>query len=516
MAAGTESGDGARVRDVAIIGAGFSGIGMAIALKRRGIHDFVVLERAEGLGGTWRDNAYPGAGCDTRSILYSYSFNQNPHWSRTYAGQAEILDYLRATSAKYGVDPHIRYSYAVKSAAFDPERAVWRVVDADGAAIECRFLVSAVGQLSRPSIPRIEGRELFAGPAFHSSQWRHDVELAGKRVAVLGTGASAIQFVPAIAPEVDRLLLFQRSPAWVVPKDDFEVPERTRWIYAHVPLAQRLERVRRFFQAERTSLRYRIGTKLNDATARAGLGALHRAVSDPERVALLTPDYLPGCKRLLRSNHWYPAMARENVDIVSSPIARITPAGIVTADGREHPVDVIIYGTGFHATEFLVPMEITGPDGRTLHETWGGEARAYLGMQAPGFPNFFMMYGPNTNTHNSVVFMLETQARYISRRIRKMLSRGIRSAGVRPAAIEAFDRWLTRQFKKFVWTTGCHNWYMTASGRVTNMWPSFSSVYWLATLLPDGRRHHWQRSAEEGCRTGRDDRPAGRRDRGEG
>ncbi len=472
------SGDGATRFRVIIIGAGFGGLGLAIQLQKAGVHDFVILEKADEVGGVWRENCYPGAACDVPSHLYSFSFAPATDWSRRFAPQPEIFAYLRRITDEHGLRAHLRLGTEVAAADFDDAAGEWRVTTATGEELRARVLVAACGQLSRPQLPRIAGRERFAGVQFHSARWRHDVDLAGRRVAVIGTGASAIQFVPEIAPRVGRLELFQRSAAYVIPKPDRAYPAWQRALYRDLPALALASRARTYVANESRGLALFLFPSLLKLYERLFRRHLERAIADPELRRKLTPDYPLGCKRILISNDYYPALARPNVDVVTDPIREIDERGVVTADGRRWPVDVIVYGTGFAASEFLAPMRVRGRDGRDLNEAWAAGAEAYLGMSVSGFPNLFVLYGPNTNLgHNSILFMLEGQFAYVLQGLAALERRNLRWLDVRADVQRRFNDALQDQLERSVWASGCTSWYQTADGRQTNNWPGFTFTY---------------------------------------
>ncbi|HXV93227.1 MAG TPA: alpha/beta hydrolase fold domain-containing protein [Pseudonocardia sp.] len=470
-----------RVR-VAVVGAGFGGVGMGVACLRDGT-DVTVLDRGDDVGGVWRDNTYPGAACDVPSHLYSFSFAPGHEWSRRFAPQPEILRYLRRVAGENGLTGHLRLGTEVTEARWDDGRAVWRLrlADAgtggDAGTLEADVLVPACGQLSRPDHAVLPGLESFSGPVFHSARWDHGVELAGRRVAVVGTGASAAQFVPAIAGEAASLTVFQRSAPYVVPKPDRRYRARHRALFRRVPAWPRL--ARRFWFGF-----FEFGTRglttMRAAAAPFALAyrALLRAqVPDPALRARLRPDYPIGCKRILITSDYYRTLARPHVELVTSPIAEVTPAGIRTTDGAEHPADVIVLGTGFAADEFLMPMRVVGAGGRELDEMWRDGAWAHLGIEVPGFPNMFLLYGPNTNLGSgSIVHMLESQIGYVRQAVRAIERDGLGGVAVRPEVAAAFDAEIQRRLAGSVWT-GCRSWYRTASGRVTNNWPGLMREY---------------------------------------
>ena len=475
---------GARL-DAIIIGAGFGGIGMAHGLKSRGIDNFIIVEKAHTVGGVWRDNRYPGAACDVPSHLYSFSFAPNPNWSRAFAVQAEIHAYLEDCANRLGIRDHILFGTEVRSAVFDELADCWSVRLSDGRMLTARHLISAVGQLSRPAIPRIPGHEQLEIPAFHSATWDHSVSLEGKRVGVIGTGASAIQFVPAIADTVGSMTVFQRSPAYILPKPDRAYSARERQRFAANPLAMKLHRLQIYMRYEACALAFtRVKQLMEVAAGLPFRRMLKQSVKDPALRAKLTPDYPIGCKRLLLSNDYLPAMARPDVELVTDGIRRLTPRGVETADGKSREFDVLIYGTGFAATEFLSPMKIAGRDGVDLNDAWGTGASAYLGMTVPGFPNFFMLYGPNTNLgHNSIVYMLESQIAHVLRCLDRMAKTKASRIEIGSDVFAKQDARIQMRLAQTVWN-GCKSWYVNEQGRNTTNWPGFTLSYrWLTRRL---------------------------------
>ncbi len=462
---------------VVIIGAGFGGIGMAIALKRAGIEDFAVLERAGDLGGTWRDNSYPGLTCDIPSQLYSFSFRPW-RWSRRFPARDEILAYLRALVAEHGLGPHLRFGRGVAAASFDERRAVWDLTLDDGGTLQATAVVCAVGQLGRPVIPDIPGRDEFAGPSWHSARWNHHVELAGRHVAVIGTGASAVQFVPEIARVASQVDVYQRSAPYVLPKADRPYHRAEQALFDWLPAVRKADRLRIFLYGELLTSGFVLSPKLLAGPMQLWRRQLRSQIADPGLRAKCVPDYLMGCKRVVFSNDWYPALARRNVELITDRIERLVPDGVVTASGAIRGADVIIYGTGFDAAEFLAPMRVSGAGGRTLREAWRDGAKAYFGITVSGFPNFFMLYGPNTNLGgNSIIYMLEGQIGYVLGAIRALEAGQLGWLDVRPDVQDAFNSWVQSSSRKSVWESGCHSWYTTASGRNTNNWPSHTFMY---------------------------------------
>ena len=473
---------------VAIVGAGLAGLCLAIKLKQAGITSFAVLEKSGRIGGTWRDNTYPGAACDIPSHLYSFSFERRADWSRTFATQPEILGYIEELARKYDLYPHIRLNTALAAAHF--ERGAWHIRTESGEEITAKALVTACGQLNRPRIPDLPGRDIFAGSQFHSARWDHDVSLAGKRVAVIGNGASAIQIIPQIAPVAAKLHVFQRSANWLVPRKDGPYSRAEKWIFRHVPLTERLRRWAIYAQLDVAFAGFRqrgwVGGLVGRIAEHIATRHLNRQVADPRLRALLRPDYPMGCKRVLIADDYYPALQRPNVELVTAPLQCLTRDSIVTTDGTARPIDVVIYATGFEATEFLASMEIVGAEGVPLRRRWQEGAEAYYGMAVPGFPNFFMMYGPNTNLgHNSIVFMIECQANYIRRCLERLLNGGLAELEVKPEAMAQFESRLQKDLAHTVWNAACRNWYKTASGKIVTNWSGFTAQYWWRTLRPN-------------------------------
>jgi cation diffusion facilitator CzcD-associated flavoprotein CzcO len=456
---------------VAIIGAGFGGLGMAARLKESGEESFVILEKAGRLGGTWRENTYPGCACDVPSHLYWYSFDAQPDWSHVFSPQAEILGQLESFAERRGLTPHIRFDTEVATARWDETESCWRIVTKSGQDIEAAALVTAWGQLNRWRMPDMEGRDSFAGVAFHSAQWRQDAVLEGQRVACIGNGASAVQIIPEIAAQAERLTVFQRSAGWVVPRADRAYTDEERKLFASD--AQVLLSDREAIYAEHESRFYamRPGSPKWEEFTGIARAHLEAQVSDPVLRAKLTPDYPLGCKRVLLSDDFYPAMTRPNVELVTERILRIEPAGVRTADGRLHELDVIVFATGFETMSFLSVMDVTGRGGRSLRRAWSDGASAYYGIAVAGFPNFFMLYGPNTNLgHNSIIAMLECQFEYILQALRVMRERRASALEVRADALDRFNRDVEERLQGSAWASGCNSWYKNASGRITNNW----------------------------------------------
>jgi cation diffusion facilitator CzcD-associated flavoprotein CzcO len=461
--------------EVAVIGTGFSGLGIGIRLKQAGIEDFVLLERADDLGGAWRDNDYPGICCDIPSHVYSFSFELNPMWQRGFAPGAEILDYLRSTATKHGILPHIRYRHEVLDARWDEDARRWRI-RTSGGGFSARYIACGAGGLSDPVIPDIPGIERFEGTAFHSARWNHEHDLEGERVAVVGTGASAIQFVPQIQPRVGRLHLFQRTPAWVTPRFDHEITRTEHRLLRWVPFAPRVVRGALYWVLEMRVVGFRRPGVMR-VFERLARRHLRRQVRDRELRRKLTPSYTMGCKRVLISDDYYPALTQPNVELVTDGIREIRERSIVTADGTEREVDTIIFGTGFHVTDAPIAARVHGRDGRSLAEHWSETgAQAYLGTTVTGFPNLFFMKGPNTGLgHNSQVFMIESQVNYILDGLRVLEERGADVFEVRPEVQDEFNREIQEALKGTVWTAAhCQSWYLDEHGRNRTLWPTFS------------------------------------------
>jgi cation diffusion facilitator CzcD-associated flavoprotein CzcO len=464
---------------IAIVGSGFAGIGMAIRLQQSGITSFTIYEAAGDIGGTWRDNTYPGAACDVPSHLYSFSFELNPAWSRAFGGQAEILAYLKHCARKYGVERFVRCNARVVAARFDEARQVWHVeIDANGTreSIEADVVIAASGPLSRPAMPQIAGLEHFEGKLFHSARWDHAYPLEGKRVAVIGTGASAIQFVPQIQPRVAQLDLFQRTAPWIMPRPNKPVGPRAQWLFRHLPFTQRFLRSAIYWQLESRAIAFVVNPKLMKLPMKFGLSYLERRVQDPALRAKLTPNHLLGCKRVLLSSDYYPAVSQPNVDVVTAGIREIVADGIVTDDGVHRAADAIICGTGFQVNDVGAPFDVTGLAGADLGAMWLRDGpEAYLGTSIANFPNFFMIVGPNTGLgHNSMIYMIESQVQYIDDCLRVLRRRNARTMNLRPDVQRDFNARLQKEMQHSVWVSGCRSWYQTKSGKVTALWPGFT------------------------------------------
>ncbi|GAA2683962.1 NAD(P)/FAD-dependent oxidoreductase [Streptomyces lunalinharesii] len=498
--------DGQRHVRVAVIGSGFGGLGAAVRLRRAGITDFVVLERADSVGGAWRDNTYPGCACDVPSHLYSFSFAPNPAWPRNFSGQRHIRAYLERVADTFGLRPHLRFNAEVRQLTWNGEKAWWEVETAQG-SFTADVVVSAAGPLADPQIPDVPGLADFPGKVFHSARWDHDYDLRGKRVAMIGTGASAIQIVPAIQPEVGKLTVFQRTPPWVIPRADRRISTVERWLHTKVPATRQLRRqllwtIRELQVSAFTKRPDELG--LVETLAKAHM---RRAIKDPALQARLTPDYRIGCKRILLSNTWYPALARPNVDVVSSGLREIRGNVLVAADGTEVEADAIVFGTGFHVTDMPIAQRVTGIGGTTLAEEWKDGMEGLRGASATGFPNFLTIIGPNTGLGNSsMILMIEAQLNYLVDFMRQLDLLGDRIAlDARRSAVDAWTRTVQQRMTRTVWNTGgCDSWYLDANGRNTTAWPGTTAEFRRATRQVDLAEYEVIRPP----RTEPDDEPA--------
>ena len=457
---------------IAIIGSGFGGIGTAIRLKQAGFDDFVIFERAADVGGVWRDNTYPGCACDVQSHLYSLSFVPNPDWTSSFSPQSEIWDYLRRCARDYGLLPHLRFEHMVNEATWESDAQRWRI-ETSGGTWRAAVLVSAAGSFSEPKLPQLPGLETFKGAMFHSSRWNHQFDLNQRRVAVIGTGASAIQFVPEIQPLVERLHVFQRTAPWIVKRHDRPFARVEREFFRRFPLAQRLIRgaIYSFRELVGFAFRHPWAMRFLQPLARRHL---RRSVSDPVLRAKLTPQYMMGCKRILISNDYLPALAQPNVELVTDGIAEVRERSIVGKDGSERAVDAIIFGTGFHVTDFPFSSRVRGRDGRTLNEVWAGSPQALAGTTVTGFPNLFLLPGPNTGLgHSSVVYMLEAQIEHVLGALSYMRQHGIATIEARAEAQAAYVAEVDKRMRGTVWTSGgCLSWYLDSTGRNSTLWPT--------------------------------------------
>ena len=478
--------------DVAIVGAGFGGLCVAIRLRESGAaQSLVILERSHEVGGTWRDNVYPGCACDVPSHLYSFSFAPNQQWTRPYPQQQEVQDYILRVTDDYALRPLIRFNTDVAAMRWLVDQQCWQIDIEGQPPLLARHVVLATGPLNKPVIPDLPGLDSFTGQSFHSSHWLHDVELKGKRVAVVGTGASAVQFVPEIAPDAAQVTVFQRTPAWVLPRWDKPYGAIKRWAYRYVPLLQRLSRWRVYWFNEFVGMGFMGSTGIQRMLKRLSGHHLRSQVADAEMRKALTPNFNPGCKRLLISNTWFPALQRSNVQLVTQAVGGITPNGVVGADGTVYPCDVIIWGTGFKATEFVAPMRIYGvaPDGTSeadapeLGAVWrSNPAASHLGITVAGFPNLFLLVGPNTGLgHNSIIFMIECQVDYLVKALTSLRDREQSVLRLRVDVQRDEYVAIQQKMKGTGWSSGCKSWYQHADGRIDTLWPGYTWEYWLKT-----------------------------------
>ena len=465
---------------VVVIGAGFSGINAGIELKRQGIDDFLIVERANDVGGTWRDNTYPGCACDVPSHLYSYSFEQNPDWSNSYSGSHEIYQYIRRCAAKYGLHPHLRFGTGIRESAFDERSGIWTLTTEAGETLTARAVISAVGGLVDPSWPTIAGLDEYRGAIFHTARWDHSADLKGKRVAVIGTGASAIQVIPSICGDVAELKVLQRTPPWVIPKPATAISAKAKATFKRLPLAQRV------FRGSILSLSELVfgpavilDSPLSGVLKKVALWNLEHVVKDPELRRKLTPDYEIGCKRVLFASDYYPALVRENVEVITEGIASFTPQGLRLKDGRELVLDAVVMATGFRINISAPPFLVKGLEGRSLSDRWrGAGGKAYKGVATPGVPNWFFMLGPNTGPgHTSVLIYTEAQARYIVKAIKTLLDDRLRYVSVRRDVLDGYHRKLQNRMKYTSWTSGCSSWYLDEHGENHTLFPGLATEY---------------------------------------
>jgi cation diffusion facilitator CzcD-associated flavoprotein CzcO len=479
---------------IVIVGAGLSGVCLAIKLKLAGIHSFTILEKSNDVGGTWLENSYPGAGCDIPSVLYSFSFAPKYDWSRKFAPQSEILNYFRDCADNFGVLPNIRLQTNVERADFDEKDGIWRVTTSDGDVIEADVFVSAVGQLNRPKIPSFEGLADFAGPVFHSARWDHTVDFADRDVTVVGSGASAIQLIPKLAAKARRVTVVQRTPNWIARRYDASYPRVAQQMFRCVPGLAKLYRSWIYFGAEWRILLYRRKGLLNKGFT-GWLTRRMRRRTPQSLWQVVVPRYPAGCKRVLLSNDYLETLHRDNVEILPEKVERVEPDGIVTRSGKR-TTDVIVLATGFETHPFVSPIRVFGREGVELQEHWQVRPRTYLGTVTTGFPNFFLLYGPNTNLgHNSIIFMVECQVRFIIGCLRNMQQRGDQTIEVRHDVVEQFDNYLQRHLTRKVWIGYVDNWYKSESGHIVNNWCGSTLAYWRSTRRLDYTRIFDARSA---------------------
>ena len=463
---------------VLIVGAGFAGLGMAIRLKKAGIKDFVILERGDRVGGTWRDNTYPGAACDIPSNLYSFSFAPNPNWSRSYSESAEILDYIEYLVSAFGLKEHIRFNHNVTGLDFDEGQGLWTAQLEGGGSVRARSAVMAQGPLSNASFPDIEGVGDFQGKKIHSARWDHDYDFTGKRVAVIGTGASGIQIVPELVNKVDTLKVFQRTPAWVIPRPDFHTPKWNKALFRTVPASQKALREALFWTHETMAMAVIWNSPLTRLAEGLARRHLHRQVRDDWMRRQLTPDFHIGCKRVLVSNDYYPALQKDNAQLITWPIAKLSENGIRTADGVEHELDCVVFATGFDVPKSGAPFPVRGRDGRELGEEWARGAQAYKSINVAGYPNLFFLFGPNSGPgHNSALVYMEAQLDYAVRGVMRLLDDGLKLMDVRPTVQARHNALLQKRLAKTNWNSGCKSWYLTEDGFNATMFPGFATQY---------------------------------------
>lgn len=461
-----------------IIGTGFSGIAMGAQLKKAGLNNFVILEKGDGIGGAWRENDYPGCTCDVQSHLYSYSYAPNPDWSRTYAPQDEIRSYIENTARSLGIMTNIHFNHGVKEAIYCEDTATWKVTCLNGEEFSTKILISGIGGLHIPKIPDIPGMKSFKGKVFHSAQWDHDYDFKDKNVAVIGTGASAIQFVPQLTKVANHLTLFQRSAPWVLPKPNRKITSLEKSIFTHLPLMQKLFRAFYYLQLESRTLVFIYQPKLLGIFEKYFIRHLNKQVKNEELREKLTPNSKLGCKRVLLSNDYYPALDQDNADVVTCGIKSIKKDSIIDKDGAEHKIDAVVYGTGFKAGETFSAINIRGKGGISLNDTWENGSKTFAGVNVAGFPNLFMMMGPNTGlSHNSFVYIIESQAHYIKEAVVKARNLNWKSVDVKADKQDEFVDKVQSQSTKSVWLTGCQSWYLDDEGRNWTLWPSFTFKY---------------------------------------
>jgi cation diffusion facilitator CzcD-associated flavoprotein CzcO len=482
---------------IGIVGAGFAGIGLAIRLRRAGYTNIVVFEKGARLGGTWRDNTYPGAACDVPSHLYSFSFAPKHDWRHRFSCQSDILAYLEELARRFDILPAIRFGTAIRRATWDEQAGTWLVETAQGQQEVFDVFVTAVGQLSIPSPPKLEGRDSFQGASFHSAAWDHAVPLQGKRIAIIGSAASAVQIAPELAKVARQLSIFQRTPNWIIPRFNRRYRTLDRLLFRYLPFYRRMTRASTYFLQEALFQALRTGSTVNKLMKGVARWHLKRQVNDSVLRAKLTPKYELGCKRVLLSDDFLPCFNRPNVELVTEPIECLRATGIRTADGRSHPFDVIVFATGFDVRDCLRPIEVRGRASLDLQQYWSSGPEAYRGMAVPGFPNLFLLYGPNTNLgHNSILFMLECQFHYILQCLDRIVTRQLHSLEVTPEATARFNRALQKQMAGSVWTTGCGNWYGDG-GHITANWSGSTIRYWRETRRVDFRDYREQLIANE-------------------
>lgn len=478
--------------EIAVIGTGFAGICMGIKLLEAGINDFVILEKADDIGGTWRDNTYPGAACDVSSHLYSFSFEPNPDWSRMFSGQKEIYDYLKNVVKKYQLEPYIKYEHEVTGGSFDELSGKWNINVSGKEDIKARFWINGMGPLNRPTFPEIPGKDSFQGPAFHSSEWDHSVDLNGKRVAVIGTGASSIQVTPSIAPIVEQLYVFQRTPAWVMPKMDRTMTSFEKKLFKAIPFIQKLYRWRIYWYNEIPAYAFTYKPKYTKFIQALSLRNLKKRVPDKALREKLTPKYMIGCKRILLSNDYYPAFLRPNVELVTEGIESIDENSIITRDGNKREIDAIVYCTGFMAAEFPAYFKMKGLNGKTLDDEWKTAPEAFLGTTVSGFPNMYLIIGPNTGLgHNSMIYMIEAQVTYIMDALKKARKANYKYMDVKKDSQDEYNKNIQKKLVGTAWDSGCVSWYQTKAGKNTSIFPGFTFEFSKKTKKVNERDYNW-------------------------
>ncbi|WP_378738642.1 flavin-containing monooxygenase [Nocardia brasiliensis] len=465
--------------DVAVIGGGFAGIGTAIRLKQKGIDGFAIFERGDAIGGTWRDNTYPGAACDIPSRLYSYSFAPNPNWSHTYSGSNEILGYIQTMAAEFGLGPHFRFGHNVTGIVFDEAAGQWDItIEGRPGTVRARTVVLASGPLANVSFPNIRGIEDYAGHKIHSARWDHDYDFTGKKVAVVGTGASAVQIIPELVDKAASVKVFQRTPGWVLPRVNRRTNPVTKELYRRVPAAEQLARQAWFYGHESVALGVVWNTPLTRVVELVGRAQLRRQVKDPWLRRQLTPDFRAGCKRLLMTDDYYPALQRDNCKLITWPIARLSEHGIRTAEGIEHQADCIVFATGFDVSKTGTPIPVVGRDGRVLADEWSRGAYAFKSVAVSGYPNMFLTFGPNSGPgHNSALVYMEAQIDYLVSAIGTILEQDLRVLDVKKDRQDRYNAGMQRRLTSTTWNSGCRSWYLTEDGFNATMYPGFATQY---------------------------------------
>lgn len=480
--------------DIVVVGTGFSGVCMGIQLIKNGFTDFVILERSTDVGGTWRDNTYPGAACDVPSPLYCFSFEPNPNWSRMYSDHKEIYEYTQHCVRKYGLEKYIRFEHAILRADYDATLAEWTINMTDGSTLTCNKWVNGMGPLNRPVSPNLEGIKDFKGTSFHSSEWQHDIDLKGKKVAVIGTGASAVQIVPNIADTVAELHVFQRTASWIIPKKDREMKQWEKRLFKKVPLVQKLYRWSIYWQNEIRTPLFVHCPKLSRYASILGKVYLERSIKDVELREKLRPQYSMGCKRILPSRGFYRALKKEHVHLNADGITRITENGILDKQGNETKVDHIVYATGFEAADFPSWFKVSGNKNQQLMDVWKDGPEAYLGTTVSGFPNMFVLIGPNTGLgHTSMTIMIEASVQYVIACLKAMEKHNAKSMEVKAEVQASFNTKIQKKLAKTIWMTGgCNSWYISKTGKNTSLWPGFTFSFARRTKRVKAKEYHFE------------------------